>query len=434
MKNRLKKALATIGAAVIALTSSGCSEKEIREEYNQEKEKIMNELDEKLENQKNDIIEYIDSINKTTTYEQELTTTETTITTESALTELKTEAGTTVYTTEQTEQTETIKQEVKQPKLKDIAIDVFEQNAKIFEVKSGINNIKIDDEDRTMFKVAYKYHSSNTTTSEFLKQIQELNGKTDASLNDTVKVPCKLVYVNPEYIKYATYNVDFDYNEICRLNNMTIEEFREKVENRTIGKLLIAILPTDATTACNDTLYIVGNTAIPNNESKIIPIEQDKTYINISDGNFGVNTVYITEYNERYNDLMDYYYADNIKDAYVLSNGIPVFIARTEEDCEKYAQSGQYRIKEYYETVVHTGNKNINNFYIDPKGNVCFTYDQRDLSVYGYTPAPEIAESYYRGDWYYAQDETGINWVEADSETVKKLKEEDSKQKVYTLK
>ena len=432
MKERLKKALATIGAAVIALTASGCSEEEIRKEYNQEKEKIMNELDEKLENQKNDIKEYIDSINKTTSYEQILTTTETTITTDSALTELKTEAETTVYTTQQTEQTETIKQEVKQPKLKDISIDVIGQDANMFEVTTGANNLKIDDEDRTMFKIAYKYHPSNMTTSEFLKQIQELNGKTDASLNDTIKVPCKLLYINPQYVNYMRWNMEVDYKEICRLNNMTMSEFVEKADNGTIGRLLIAILPTDATKACNDTLYIAGNKVMVNDENqyKIIPIEEGKTYIKINKNDIGTNRVYITEYDERYNELVDYYYADNIKDAYVLSNGIPVFITRTEEDCEKFAEIGKY-IKEYYETVVHV--KDINKFYKDPKGNECFTYNQKDLSIYGYTKAPEIAESYYRGDWYYAQDETGIDWAEADSETVKKLKE-DRQQKVYTLK
>ena len=86
MENKLKKAFAILGTALIGVTSTGCTEQEIRDEYNKEKESVLDDIDEMLIKRNKDLKNYIDGLTTTettteTTYTQSLETTTETVTT-----------------------------------------------------------------------------------------------------------------------------------------------------------------------------------------------------------------------------------------------------------------------------------------------------------------------------------------------------------------
>lgn len=239
MKKKLERLRAALVAALMAVTMSGCTEKEIRETVTNEEENVMSEIGEKLDKQKKDIKEYIDSINKTTTYEQELTAT-TTTTTEMTLTETKTTEGTTVYTKETTETTTTEKKE-EMP-------GVYVENKYQYKT-NGVDEYKVTKENgEYLYSIARKFDKENTIAT--LNSIKELN-KLDENDNfiengRTILLPFNILYYMPtsdEDLMEVSNETGISLADLMEKNNMA--NTTETLENK---KIILTMLKQGQTT------------------------------------------------------------------------------------------------------------------------------------------------------------------------------------------
>lgn len=285
MKKKLERLRAALVAAAMGATLSGCTEKEIRETVTNEEESVMSEIDEKLDQQKKDIKEYIDSINKTTTYEQKLTTTETTTTTKMTLTEAETTEGTTVYTKETTETTTTEKKE-EMP-------GVYVENKYQYKT-NGVDEYRVTKENgEYLYSIARKFDKENTIAT--LNSIKELN-KLDENDNfiengRTILLPFNILYYIPtsdEDLMEVSNETGISLANLMELNNMT--NTTETLENK---KIILTKLDKGQTTFKTErgtaNLYqgnvviadkIVLSTTLSNHLLTLTQVSETENYVN----------------------------------------------------------------------------------------------------------------------------------------------------------
>lgn len=355
---------------------------------------------------------------ETTTEETKITYTQSLETTTETVTTTMTNP-TIITTTEETKTTETTTvKPVKEVTEADAAFDLYQIDMWNY-IEDVYYEFKMNEKMNTCYKFAEIYCPEGMTRGQFATKLQELNATSPMRIGDKIKVPVQMMYVYVKDLTRILNETGTTLEDIAQLNDITLQELEEIKKNNRYKELAVKAMPL-GTKICENAsgkpLYIVKDlsdkTAIIAN--KLVQMDDDK-YIEIQENN-GTNSCYITNLKNR----ECYDMVDNVKDAYAINN-IPVFVARTEEDCKKLASIyGSISMK--YETVIKAEDEDIYKIYKDKAGNICFTYAQVDLTKYGYMKAQELASNYYRGDWYYVQDETGIIWDDIDEEKAHTLK------------
>ena len=420
-KEKLNKLKALLLAATTAGTLSGCNlnftedenkkgnvnvEVELTEEEKQELiDKIANEINSRTTSKDEKLAE---TTTETTTTENKTETTSTTTLSETVYTQtftntttMETTISNPIVTTETTAETTTTQsaQSEDNYEFNKIAFE-FWAISKPYTYKDEGTEFTLGSEYPTVYSLARAFCPVGMRVNDFLNYIQEMNPNVGTKLGDIINVPVRNVYSDNE-LKYTL--------PIGTTEKQISEEYK---------------------------IYLYNNVGLcEKNSSKVIPLSKNYTknveasFIVVRDAWYepNHNTCSIVQIENDYikkgeDEAIDYHLAENVKNAYLV-DGIPVFEARTLNDCYQNACLGNYVYEAYatVATVRESGKENTYYkdptgnpyyFYKDSNGNICFTFDKTDLTKYGYTKAPEVAKYFFRTERYYSQDETGIDFTQ----------------------
>lgn len=189
-KNLRNRVLAAILAGTMGLPLAACDEEKIREEYEKEKQEVYGDFDEKLEQQKDEIVKSILAELQGTTMPE--TTATTTYTTELTNTTSTTNTTTKIQTTEQTSQTSTT---------------------------ITTNNTTIQPTTTTTTKTATVSNNNEPTISDFETSYKVLEREYIISDEYVVKSKASTVSCNGEGL----------FSIVCKLNGTYDEKVQEEI-------------------------------------------------------------------------------------------------------------------------------------------------------------------------------------------------------------
>lgn len=410
-KETLKKIKAALLAGTMGLTLSGCSI-EIDDDLLEQFGITINSTSEQdVEKQETTTTTTTTIPKETTTETQTTTSTEYVQTFTTATTTTTVPTQTTIETTTTTTTTTTPANE--SIDLWKIARESYSIIKNEYEIIDGVYEVTVNEENSTLWKIATKYLPSGMTTAEFIENIKTINEKEDNNIKmgEKIKVPARLInYTGRQSINSISSSTGISVEELCALNNLSIEEivgYSQSDKDRTI---LVTVLPTGTTsykTNSGSTIQIFGNTIIKADE--LIPCENtysDKAVCAAIIKN-EINNTNVCEFVQFMADgtYDSHVIAYNIEKMYTI-NGIPVFEARNIEKCYELEAESEY-VYEYYTTAATAADETAFHFYNNLNGNLCFTFDNTNLNKYGYT---KTTENCFKPDEYYAQDETAIDY------------------------
>ncbi len=289
-----QKTIAVLTALSTMIATTGCSEEQIRQEYEAEKEKVYEDMDAKLEQQKEEIVNSIlaelqgttDPV-VTTTYDAQATSLTTAATTlkqttpvttenEQPVTRVTPEPRLTIptkYTTATTASTTTTAVVEEQSNEKSYKIN---NQPEMHEKSSGYyvtNEYTIQPVKECqgkmgeyLYSVVTKLYGSYNENSDVVKKIKELNNLTSNFIpvkggNDkgTIILPGKVVYYRANSALAAQTETEFSMNEIKRLNG--VEDETKTLETMY---MLVKVLSANENTFNTNkgTAHVCGPTVI----------------------------------------------------------------------------------------------------------------------------------------------------------------------------
>ena len=400
MKRELRnRVLAAILAGTMGIPLASCSEDKIREEYETEKESVLDEIDSRLDEKVDEIVRRITEENKkinneqptvTTTYITESLTTETTTKEVPVETYTTTEEKVENTTTEVKEKQETIFNEPK----------TIEGMTKTFEVKNHYSissKYKVTDgvlsngqTGSYLYSLVKKLYG--TYTDELASSILDCNPDSNGffSINKEINLPSAAVYFTTDKdttLQSISYETGVSINEITRLNN--IEDKESEIEAGT--KLLIKVLKENQKTYLTTTgekANVYANTVIIGFDL----IESEKTYTSgyeksafiKSENNQNQNTYYFVEFKEN-GDYRLTLVGNNINSVQNI-NGVPMIKIRnlSEEIAYKVCDT-ENKDDDKYKTSLSNTPFGTNTYYAFGTDLYC-TFDSTDMTLFGFEP------------------------------------------------